>query len=65
MRTPRCSAPPGWAMSAPWAMQHLPRREDRNAFFNEVGQRLEPRRETTLAQLDHHLTPDAILKKLR
>jgi hypothetical protein len=48
-----------------WAMQHLPRREDRNAFFNEVGQRLEPRRETTLAQLDHHLTPDAILKKLR
>lgn len=48
-----------------WAGRHLPRREDRNAFFNEVGQRLEPRREPLLAQFDQHHTPDEILAALR
>ncbi len=45
-----------------WAAQKLARREDRNAFYEELGRRLTPAAEDRLAGLDAAAEPDGILR---
>lgn len=49
---------------SPWAERHLPRREDRNTFFESLGHILTPATEGMLAGLDKSRTPESITKLL-
>lgn len=48
----------------PWAEQHLPRREDRLAWFAALGAALTPETEAKLTGLTPDETPDAIRRRL-
>lgn len=48
-----------------WADLHLPRREDRNTFFDQLGRALTPATEGKLAGLAENSTPDEIARRLR
>jgi hypothetical protein len=47
-----------------WAEKRLPGTGERNAFYQEVGKRLEPGQEETLRGLNGEATPDAVLRRL-
>lgn len=49
---------------SPWAERHLPRREDRNTFFESLGHILTPATEGMLAGLDKSRAPESITKLL-
>lgn len=49
---------------SPWAERHLPRREDRNIFFESLGHILTPAMEGKLAGLDESRAPASITKLL-
>ena len=47
-----------------WAKNHLPGTGERNAFYHEVGRRLQPEQEAILRNLGAEETPDAVLRLL-
>lgn len=48
-----------------WADRHLPRREDRNNFFERAGRLLSPGDEPRLRGISPHDSPDDILRRLQ
>ena len=48
-----------------WAEQRLPRREDRNAFYETVGRSLDPAGVARLGAVDGAVTPDEILRRVK
>ena len=54
----------GFGYLGAWADRHLPRREDRNEFFERLGMRLTPATETRLRELDTTESPEDIERRL-
>ncbi len=52
----------GMGYSSEWARARLPDPKDRNAFFEEVGKRLDPRRGAPAGALSPAMDPEAALK---
>jgi len=52
----------GLGYTSEWSRDHFGERRDRNEFFGEIGERLEPGREDALKDLGKGATPDEILR---
>jgi hypothetical protein len=54
----------GLGYTSEWAAWALPDRGERNAFFAEVGRKLDPSREHLVAGMPAEVTPRHILKRV-
>ena len=48
-----------------WAGRNFPGAAEKNEFFRELGEKLQPQSENKLAGLDENITPEQILRKIR
>jgi hypothetical protein len=54
----------GLGYTSEWAERHFESRADRNAFFEELGQAMQPDQETNLAGLGEAATPEEVLEQV-
>ena len=55
----------GLGYTGEWTGRNFPGAAEKNEFFRELGEKLQPQSENKLAGLDENITPQQILRKIR